>query len=155
MRNCDVSTKRRICVISQYYPPDMVGSGRRTAYLVKELIKRNFKVTLITTVSHYPDGNIDYWRNRRFFKITRNGSLVTIMLWMPPFKHHSRIGRLINYLHFTVASLLLMPLVGPVDLIMAMSPNFFVYPIGLFYKIFKIVKFFLYEICLRLVVVLL
>lgn len=124
-------------MLSQYYPPDIVGSGTRTHHLVKELLRRDFSVTLITGVPHYPNGNPSARQNRSFYRKIKHGNLTEIRIWMPSASHNKFAGRMLNYFYYCVAVLFLMPLIRNVDIVMAMSPNFFVYPVGLLYKFFK------------------
>ena len=128
---------KRVCLISQYFPPDIVGSGMRTFHIVKDMLSRGYEIVLVTGVPHYPDGNNKALCNRKLYQFQTKGRLTVIRLWMPPVSHHSTAGRMANYLYFMLASLLVLPLVGGNDLIMAMSPNFFVYPLGLLYKMCK------------------
>ncbi len=58
----------RICIISQYFMPDIGGAVTRLKNLLKILNSMNHEVTIVTTVPHYPKGDV-------FFVIDEVGNI--------------------------------------------------------------------------------
>lgn len=117
--------------------PDIGGAVTRLKNLLKILNSMNYKVTIVTTVPHYPKGDIspNYQLGWKF--IEKTGNITIIRMRMLTISHDSFLNRLINYLFFILMSVLALPSIGKVDFIWAISPNFFGNISGFIYKFTK------------------
>jgi glycosyltransferase involved in cell wall biosynthesis len=90
---------KEICLVSQYWYPDINGDVTRLNNVIESLRKFGFKITLITTIPHYPKGDKKGYKNR-LFKI-ENGEIRIIRVFMPSIEHKGFSKRLILYLFFS------------------------------------------------------
>ena len=117
--------------------PDIGGAVTRLINLLNILNSLGYKITIVTTVPHYPKGEIPLNYKTRWKFIEESGRITVIRLKMPSIPHDSVTNRLINYLYFVWASLIALPSIGKVDIIWVTSPNFFGNITGIVYKIVK------------------
>ncbi|MHA1401652.1 MAG: glycosyltransferase family 4 protein [Candidatus Heimdallarchaeaceae archaeon] len=128
----------RICIISQYFTPDVAGSVTRLKNLLKVLSKLNHEIILITSVPHYPYGDIpEKYRTKWRFKEKYGDNINLIRLRMLNIPHNNFLNRLVNYIFFCFMSLTAIPSIKKIDCIWVTSPNFFGNIAGIIYKIFK------------------
>jgi len=128
----------RICIISQYFIPDVAGSVTRLKNLLESLSELNHEIVLVTSVPHYPHGNIpEKYRKKWRFKEKYGDNINVVRLRMLNIPHNNFLNRLLNYIFFCFISLTAIPSVGKIDCIWVTSPNFFGNVIGLIYKFFK------------------
>jgi glycosyltransferase involved in cell wall biosynthesis len=127
----------RICIISQYFPPDIGGASTRVSNAIKGLGKRGHKIFVVTAFPHYPHGQIPYEYKRRAFAVEGDDNVRVMRVWVPPLPHEGGAKRLIMYISFTLFSSIALPFSGKVDIIWAVSPNYFSFISGLFYKMAK------------------
>jgi len=128
----------RICIISQYFTPDVAGSVTRLKNLIEVFLKLNHEIILVTSVPHYPHGNIpEKYRKKWRFREKYGDNFNIIRLRMLRVPHNNFLNRLINYIFFCFMSLTAIPSVGKIDCIWVTSPNFFGNISGIMYKFFK------------------
>jgi len=127
----------RICIISQYFPPDIGGASTRVSNAVKGLRKGGHKILVVTAFPHYPHGRIPQKYKRKAFAVEGDDEVKVLRVWVPPLPHEGGAKRLIMYVSFTLFSLIALPFSGKVDIIWAVSPNYFSFISGLFYKMAK------------------
>jgi glycosyltransferase involved in cell wall biosynthesis len=128
--------KVQVLLISQYYPPDVGGASTRALNLTKALVSKGYNVAVITTVPHYPDGNKMGMPKRRLFNWTYQPNIRILRFWMPSISHNNNAGRLINYIFFTLVSIIGIFLTPRPRVVFAQSPNFFSWISGVFGKLF-------------------
>lgn len=126
-----------ICIVSQYFIPDIGGAVTRLVNLLKILNSLDHEVTIVTTVPHYPNGDIPINYRTRWKFIEKSGNITVIRIRMPQRPHNSFLNRLINYFSFVFLSISALPLLGKIDLIWVTSPNFFGNFTGVIYKVVK------------------
>lgn len=124
----------RVCIISQYFPPDASGASTRVSNAIKELLKRGHHVLVITAVPHYPYGRIPREYTKKAFFIEETNNLKVVRVWVPPLPHEGA-KRLIMYLSFSLSSLLALPYTRGTELVWAVSPNYFSALPGILYKL--------------------
>jgi len=126
----------RVCIISQYFPPDMGGASTRVSNAIKGLRSRGHRVFVVTAFPHYPHGDVPREYRTRAFAVEGDEQVRVFRVWVPPLPH---VGakRLVMYLSFTLFSLVALPFCGKVDVVWALSPNYFSSVTGIFYKIVK------------------
>ena len=127
----------RALIITQYFSPDMGGASTRAANVIKGLVLHGFDVDVITTVSHYPGGNRNAFKDMRLYRTSRSSRIHVTRFWMPPFSHISNLARLLNYMFFTVVGMLGILLARKPQIVFASSPNFFCFLTGIFAKAAK------------------
>jgi glycosyltransferase involved in cell wall biosynthesis len=127
----------RICIISQYFPPDMGGASTRVSNAIKGLRSFGHEIFVVTAFPHYPQGHIPKEYRGRAFAVEGDEKVRVFRVWVPPLPHKGGAKRLIMYASFTLFSLLALPFCGKVDVIWAASPNYFCSFPGLFYKLAK------------------
>jgi len=129
---------RKICIVSQYFEPDVTGSVTRLKNLLIALLSFGYEITIVTTVPHYPNGkhSSKYKGSLKYVEqYSENIRLIRMnMLNLP---HNNFINRLFNYIYFLIMSLIALPSIKKVDCIWVTSPNFFGNIAGIIYKMFK------------------
>ena len=127
----------RICIISQYFPPDIGGASTRASNAIKGLRKKGHLVYVVTAFPHYPHGCVPKECRRKAFAIEGDDAVRVVRVWVPPLPHEGAAKRLVMYACFTLFSMIGLPFSGPIDVIWAVSPNYFSSYSGLFYKLIK------------------
>ncbi len=126
---------KEICIIAKHFSPDVAGSVTRLNNLLKCIEKLEYKVTIITTIPHYPDGVIpEKYKKKKIFFENISDNITIIRLKMPSIPHNSFSARMINYLLFCYKSTKAIKYVKNIDLIWVTNPNFFGNITGIFYK---------------------
>lgn len=124
-------------MISQYFPPDVGGASTRVSNAIKGLRMRGHRVCVVTAFPHYPHGRIPKEYMGKAFAIEGDDAVKVVRVWVPPLPHDGGARRLVMYVCFTLFSLIGLPFSGQVDVIWAVSPNYFSSYSGLFYKLIK------------------
>ncbi|MFQ5599181.1 MAG: glycosyltransferase family 4 protein [Candidatus Krumholzibacteriia bacterium] len=117
----------RILFISQYFPPEMGAPAARTCELARRWVQLGAEVTVVTAIPNHPNGIIpDAYRNGRLFEEKLDGVRV-IRTWIYAAANRGFWRRSLNYLSFMGSSLLQgVRRAGPVDVVVATSPQFLV-----------------------------
>jgi len=115
----------------------MGGASTRVSNAIKGLKKRGHKIVVVTAFPHYPHGKIPQKYGKKALAFEKKDGVDIVRVWVPSLPHRGFAKRLVMYLSFTLSSLMALPFCGKVDVIWAVSPNFFVYISGVAYKIFK------------------
>jgi hypothetical protein len=95
---------KKICIISQYWLPDLNGDVVRLKNCIKVLINLGYEVTLITSLPHYPYGDRKGYKSKPII-IEKEKNIKIIRVYIPPLKHEGLHRRLILYITFTFTSL--------------------------------------------------
>lgn len=116
----------RICTIGLYFPPDMGGGSFLLWNTSVSLIKSGHKVKVVTTVPHYPDGEIPKKFGRKFFVKENVDGIEVFRVWVPPLPTYGLVNRLAIYLSFTMNYFLTLFFVGDIDAIydLGLYPEF-------------------------------
>jgi len=129
--------KGRICIISQYFPPDVTGDVIRLLNALKALKSQKFEVTVIAAFPHYPDGKIPAkYRGKLFYKEKWNG-IEVIRTFILPLPHKGFINRFLLYLSFSLSAFIAIFLVKKVRVVWAFSQKFFSYIPGIMFKLLR------------------
>ena len=99
------SRRKKFCIISQYWAPDIVGDASRVKQIVGELERLGCDVTVITTQPHYPRGNRQGMKFR-VMSASREGRVLVFRLGMPALSHSGFGSRFLLYSWFAAASFL-------------------------------------------------
>jgi glycosyltransferase involved in cell wall biosynthesis len=114
----------------------MGGASTRVSNAIKGLKSRGHQVFVVTAFPHYPHGNVPREYRTRAFAVEGDEQVRVFRVWVPPLPHESA-KRLVMYLSFTLFSLVALPFCGKVDVVWALSPNYFSSVTGIFYKMVK------------------
>ena len=112
--------KRKILIISQYFPPDISGGGTR-AYNYAMCLAKNFDVTVITAFPHLHNKVSNEYR-WKFTKKEQMANFSVIRVRVPSLLHSSTINRIILHFSFLVNSLIPFWSIKP-EVIFASEPN--------------------------------
>jgi glycosyltransferase involved in cell wall biosynthesis len=114
----------------------MGGASTRVSNAIKGLRERGHEIFVVTAFPHYPHGRIPREYRGRAFALEGEGKVKVLRVWVPPLPHEGA-KRLVMYLSFTLFSLIGMLFCGKVDVVWAVSPNYFSSITGIFYKMVK------------------
>ena len=113
-------TKRKILIISQYFPPDISGGGTR-AYNYALCLSKNFDVTVITAFPHLHN-KVPKEYKWRLLKKEKTLTFSIIRVRIPSLLHSSSKNRIILHFSFLISALFPMWSIKP-DIIFASEPN--------------------------------
>jgi glycosyltransferase involved in cell wall biosynthesis len=114
----------------------MGGASTRVSNAIKGLRGRGHDIFVVTAFPHYPKGNIPLEYRNRAFVVEGDSHVRVFRVWVPALPHEGA-KRLVMYVSFTLFSLLSLPFSGKVDVVWALSPNYFSAISGFFYKMLK------------------
>ncbi|MCL8208461.1 MAG: glycosyltransferase family 4 protein [Actinomycetia bacterium] len=112
-----------LVMLTQYYPPDPGAASVRLQATARELVRRGWRVAVVTAFPHhlgFSDPRYRGWVREEWDGPVR---VVRTWIWPAPPGHLGR--RLLNYLSFTVSSLLGLMRVGRADYLLVESPPLF------------------------------
>jgi glycosyltransferase involved in cell wall biosynthesis len=117
----------RVLFISQYFPPEMGAPAARTYELARRWVQMGAAVTVITALPNHPTGVVpERYRGGRVFEEEIDGIRV-LRTWIYAAANRGVWRRSLNYVSFMLSSLVLgVRRAGPVDVIVATSPQFLV-----------------------------
>ena len=114
----------KLCVVSQYFPPDTGGASTRSSNLICSLMRKGHEVTVVTAFPHYPEGKIPLKYRLKLISLESYGSARVLRVWVPPIAHEGIIKRLIMYTSFAFSALMALPFCRGNRVVWAMSPNY-------------------------------
>jgi colanic acid biosynthesis glycosyl transferase WcaI len=95
----------RILIITPYYSPDLGPSAPLFTMLSEALIKRGYAVSVLTTVPHYPSGQVSAaYQGKMMQQSTENGVQV-FRLWLPSVKRSNLFMRLLQFVCYQVETI--------------------------------------------------
>lgn len=117
----------KILYISQYFPPEMGAPSARVYELARRWVQQDTEVTVLTSFPNHPTGVIpDEYRGYRFLKENKDGINV-VRTYIYPSPNKGFFKRILSYVSFMFSSIIQgSRKVGPQDIIIATSPQFFV-----------------------------
>jgi len=127
--------KKKILIISQYFPPDISGGGTRAFNYAKCLTQKNFDVTVISAFPHLHESVPKKFRFKFLHKEKIDG-FELIRVRVPSLLHTSARNRIILHLSFLFFSMLPIFSIKP-DVIFASEPNLFSIIPAYFYSKFS------------------
>jgi colanic acid biosynthesis glycosyl transferase WcaI len=115
-----------VLFLAPHYSPDLGPSAPLFKMLSEYLVQRGHKVTVITTVPHYPSGRVaPEFRGIRNFQSMENG-VELIRIALPSMKRSNLIYRLAQYLCYQFRSTLVI-LSKDFDVVLAANPALWVW----------------------------
>ena len=117
----------RVLFISQYFPPEMGAPAARTYDLARRWVQHGAEVTVVTAVPNHPTGVVpEHYRKGMLFEEEVDGIRV-LRTWIYAAANRGFWRRSLNYVSFMCSSLWLgVRRAGPVDVVVATSPQFLV-----------------------------
>ncbi len=114
----------RILIIHMRYSPDLTGTGPLVTQLAEDLAASGESVTVVTSMPHYGQTKVysDFQKYQWFF---HREDFHGVRVWRTPVyvpPNPQMYHRALNYLSFTVLSLLPAFLSGPTDVILCINP---------------------------------
>lgn len=128
---------RRILIISNYFAPDAGAAAVRLTRLAHDFVQMGHKVTVLTSMPHYPQGKIHEGYRGRWAKVeTRQGlRVVQVWLWATNSPRISR--KLISQLSFMLMAMLRGVTLNKPDVILIEAQPVFTGLAGFFIARFK------------------
>jgi len=115
----------RILFFSHYFPPEVNAPANRTYEHCRRWSAAGHRVTVVTCAPNCPDGVLyPGYRNRLFQSETVDGIRV-VRVWTYLAANKGLVRRVLNYLSYMVAAVLASPFLGPHDVVVATTPQFF------------------------------
>lgn len=132
----------KILFLTQYCPPEVGAPQNRIFEFAKQLKKLGHEITILTAMPNYPKGEIfDEYKGKFTFKEEIDGINI-IRTWIYATKKTGFVPRIINYLSFTITSVLFgSPLIGKQDAVITESPPLFLGYSGYLISKFKKARF--------------
>jgi glycosyltransferase involved in cell wall biosynthesis len=115
--------KKKILIISQYFPPDISGGGTRAFNYAKCLAMQNFDVTVITAFPHLHTKIPKKFRFKLVHKEKMEG-FELIRVRVPSLLHTSAKNRIILHSSFLISCMIPIFSIKP-DVVFASEPNLF------------------------------
>lgn len=112
-------------VIAQYFPPDMGGGSTRAFNVVKGLLSKGCKVTLIAAFPHYPQGKVPLEYKDKPIVPEQVQGLKVFRVWVPSLPSTNIVNRILLHICFVITSLFAFPFISGFDVIWAANPNLF------------------------------
>ncbi len=125
----------RCLILTQYFPPESGAAPNRLADWAHRLADWGHHVTVLTAVPNYPKGEIFPGYRDHLLYDEREGNLRILRARIYVDHRHGFISRLISYLSFVLASILMGTIkLGRQDVILVESPPLFIGISGLWLK---------------------
>jgi colanic acid biosynthesis glycosyl transferase WcaI len=94
----------RILLITPYYAPDLGPSAPLFTMLAEGLVKRGHEVIVVTTVPHYPSGQVSSsYRGRWIHRSVENGVEIS-RVWLPSINRSNFALRLLQFLFYQIGA---------------------------------------------------
>ena len=77
----------KVLVLAQYFTPDMGGASTRASNVVKGLLTKGCKVTVVAAFPHYPSGNVAGKYKHKPIVSEVFGAAKIFRVWIPSLPH--------------------------------------------------------------------
>lgn len=114
-----------VLTIAQYFPPDIGGGSARVSNMVKGLLNKGCKVTVIAAFPHYPHGKVPLKYKGKPLVPEQAGGARLLRVWIPSLPHNNIVNRIVLHACFIISSLFALPFVYDFDIVWAVNPNLF------------------------------
>src|SRR5271156_1749250 len=111
----------KFLILSQYFPPEIGAAPTRLDALARELTRRGHSVEVVTGMPNYPHGKIFPEYRGSFYRREVRDGVVIYRVWLYP-TVGSGVGRVLNYLSFSVLALYAMLRTTRPDYLFVESP---------------------------------
>lgn len=94
----------KFLILTQYFPPEIGAVPTRLDAMARELLRLGHRVEIVTGMPNYPSGRISPGYRGSFYRREVREGIVIHRVWLYP-TVGSGIGRVLNYLSFSVLAL--------------------------------------------------
>jgi len=117
--------RRRVVLVSQYFPPEIGATQSRMQMFAEYLAERGHKVTVIAEFPNHPQGVIPDRYRGHVLEDDRSNPYRVLRVWVKTSPEKNQRSRLAFYGSFTALASAVGPLAGRADVVMATSPPLF------------------------------
>ena len=114
--------KKKIIIVSQYFPPETGAASSRMGDLSKQLSLDNYEVTVLTEIPNYPEGKITNGYSLGLLKREKVGTVQVFRSFVLPTKRRNFLERAIFYVSFFLGTLINSFRLPAADIVMGTSP---------------------------------
>jgi colanic acid biosynthesis glycosyl transferase WcaI len=111
--------RRRLCIVTQWYPPEQAPFGQMMCELAEELASRGWDVTVITAFPSHPHGVILGGYRKKWMLAEQVNCVRVWRVWTATSPRRSLWNRALGFLTFTISSAMAMAFRARFDLIFA------------------------------------
>lgn len=115
--------KKKIIIVSQYFPPETGAASSRMGDLTKQLSLDNYEVTVLTEIPNYPEGKITKGYSLRLLKREKIGTVQVFRSFVLPTKRRNFLERAIFFVSFFLGTLINSFRLPAADIVMGTSPS--------------------------------
>lgn len=94
----------RILLIAPYYAPDLGPSAPLFTMLSEELVKHGLEVIVVTTVPHYPSGQVSSSYRRKWIHRSVENGVEINRVWVPSVKRSNFAFRLLQFICYQIGA---------------------------------------------------
>jgi colanic acid biosynthesis glycosyl transferase WcaI len=122
----------RILLLTPYYAPDLGPSAPLFTMLAESLAKRGHEVIVVTTVPHYPSGQVSpAYRGKWIHRSAENGVRIS-RVWLPSIKRSNFGLRLMQFLFYQIGAVRA-EFTQKYDVVIAANPGLWIWLPFVFY----------------------
>jgi glycosyltransferase involved in cell wall biosynthesis len=118
----NISRKLKVCIVTQYFPPDMGAASSRSLNIAAALTRRGHNVMVLTAFPHYPHGHIPQKYKYKLHSEEVVNDIHVNRVWVPALPTTGFSKRIIMYFSFMYASALSLFKLRGFDLYFYVSP---------------------------------
>lgn len=96
--------RRRLTIVTQWFPPEQAPFGRMMQELAVDLVARGWEVTVITGFPNHPAGKVFEGYRKRWLQVEEEGGVRVLRVWLATSAVRSVPARIATFLSFTVSS---------------------------------------------------
>lgn len=116
----------RILFLTQYFPPETGAAQNRLSDLARRLTQAGHRVTVLTALPSYPQGEVHQAYRGRFMMMEDDAGIRIVRTWAHATRRKSFVPRLLNYLSFAMLSVIVGWLTAEnADIVFVESPPLF------------------------------
>lgn len=115
--------KKKIIIVSQYFPPETGAAASRMGDLSKHLSLGNYEVTVLTEIPNYPEGRITKGYSLRFLLKEKVGKAQIFRSFVLPTNRKNFLERAIFFGSFFLGTLINSFRLPAADIVMGTSPS--------------------------------
>ena len=97
------SLRRKVLVMTQFYPPETGAASLRTSAVVAELAARGYQVTVATALPSFPTGVVERPFRGRLLVRQQLQDIRVLRLWTYASSRLSKLDRILNWLTFALS----------------------------------------------------
>lgn len=96
--------KRKLTILTQWYPPEQAPFGRMMHELASDLSRRDWDVTVITGFPNHPNGDVFGGYRKRWLQEEADAGVNVQRVWLATSPNRGLLARLATFASFTLTS---------------------------------------------------